>query len=148
MLLLALLLQFQLLLLLLLQHSHGALSTQSLLVEAQSIRLAEQRCQLGRIAPVVGTESSLQQIAACLHVEQIAHTLLQYAVHWHPELDTQCQHQVDAIAAAAAVGVQAIPQVVPLARARLLLVGRPWLQAEVLHFADDAERLANLQSKE
>lgn len=54
---------------------------------------------------------------------------------------------MNAVAAAAAVGVQAIPQVVPLARARLLLIGRPRLQAEVLHFTGDAKRLANLQNR-
>lgn len=152
--LLALLLQLELLLLgqlLLLRqlaaHAHGALGAQRLLVEAQPIRLAEQRRQLGRIAPVVGAEARLQQIPTRLHIEQIAHALLQDAVHRHPELDAQRQHQLNAAAAAAAIAMQSIPQIVPLPCARFLLIGRPWLQAKVLHLAYDVQSLAHLQNQ-
>lgn len=101
------LLRLLLLLLLLLRqfppHSHRAVGLQRRLIESQTIRLAEQRRQLGRSTPVRRSEPSLEQIPPGLHVEQITHALLQDEVHRHPELDPQRQHQLDAAATAATV---------------------------------------------
>lgn len=146
-LLLGLLLLLRLLLGQLPAHPHGALCPQRCLIEAQAIGLAEQSRQLGRSAPVRSCEAALEEIATGLHVEQIAHALLQDAVDGHPELDPEGQHQLDAAATAAAVAGEPVAQVDPLTSARLLLVGRPVLQAEVFHLTDDIQSQADLELK-